>query len=80
MELAEFLWKRKKTAKELASAADCSPNSIGKIKRRTSTPGLLMALKLLEISSWAIELEDLLSERDKKDYENWYCTKKDCDL
>ena len=71
MELFEYIWKAKTTATEIAKEMDCSPNSLGNIKTRKSSPGLLMALKLQKISEGQITLTDLLSDEDKEKWEKW---------
>ena len=80
MEVREFMWLAKMSAKELSKEMSCSQNSIGKIRRKNCTPSLLTAIKLLDFSNEAITLKDLLSGKDKQDYEIWCCTKRSGNL
>ena len=80
MEVREFMWLAKMSAKEMSQEMSCSQNSIGKIRRKHCTPSLLSAIKLLDLSNEAITLKDLLSEKDKNNYEIWCCTKRATEL
>ena len=71
MELFEYIWKSKTSANKLARALDCNANTLGNIKTKKSSPGLLMALKLQKISEGQITLTDLLSDEDKEKWEKW---------
>jgi len=76
MNLDEYIWRSKLSATDIAKKIDCSPNTLGKIKRRESTAGLVIAMKLADISEGQIAMSDLLSEQDAKAYENWISEKR----
>jgi len=71
MELYQFIWKRKITSKTLADELECSPNAIGNLKNRKSSPSLLTALKMEKYSEGQLVLTDLLSNDDAEKYKKW---------
>ena len=71
MNLDEYMWRNKLSASRVARDIDCSTNTLGKIRRRESSTGLLLAIKLIKISDGQITIEELLSEKGEKQFKEW---------
>ena len=71
MDLDEYLWRTKTTAVDLAKKIDCCPNTICKIKSKECSAGVLIATKIISVSKEKINLEELMSNRDKDKFKKW---------
>ena len=71
MDLDEYLWRNKRTLKELCSKVDCTPCTMNKIKHRRSSPKLVLALKLVEETGGQVSLKELLGREDEKRWKIW---------
>lgn len=71
MNLDEYLWRNKITNISFAYNLECSPNTLCKIKSHECSAGLLKALKIRDQSEGNIDIETLLSKKDRERYENW---------
>lgn len=71
MDIRQFLFEERRTSRWLSVSIDCTENAILKYKNGTGSPSLLNALKLLKITDGKVTLEELLSDKDKEEYEKW---------
>lgn len=71
MDIDEYLWRSRRTVRSLAIQVDTTDNSILKYKHKRGTPRLLMAMKIVKASEGQITLEELLTEEERKDLENF---------
>lgn len=77
MDLKKFLKShrkrgRKLNARKLARAIGVCDAVIHKWSYRKTSPDLLNALKIIEISDFVVEFEDLLTEKETIDFDEWY--------
>lgn len=75
MNLDEFIWKKRTTAKKLGKIVGMTPQSLGNVKLRKNSPHLLTAVKLVLLSEEEINFEELLSKKDQEDLEKWLLKK-----
>ena len=71
MDLDEYIWRYKTTGVEIARKAGCSTNTIVAMKGRKHSPGLLLALKIDEITDGKVSLDSLLSKGDYEKLNKW---------
>jgi len=71
MDLDIYSWSTRKPLKKIAEEIGCSLQSLSLAKTKQVTPGPGIALRLIEISEGKITYEELLSDEDKKNLEEW---------
>ena len=71
MKFAEFLHLTQQKYFHLCHKLECSQGALYAIKSGKTTPNALLALKILEISNGQVSLIDLLSEKDRKKFDDW---------
>lgn len=71
MKTDEYLFRSKRTMKSFAEAVRCTACSLYKIKIGHQTPGLLLAMKIVEESGGEITMADLLSTKDSEAWKKW---------
>jgi DNA-binding XRE family transcriptional regulator len=76
MDLREFMFRKELTAVAMAELVGCNPQSFVSLKKRKTSPSLLNAMKIIELSEGEVKIDDLLSKKDLENYTEWKGGKK----
>lgn len=71
MDLDEYMWRNKITNRKFGLRIGTHAQHVSTIKRKVITPSLMLAAKIIEASDGKVEMFDLMSDRDRKKYNDW---------
>ena len=71
MDIDIYVWQKRTTLTALAKKLGVSMTCMSGLKRKVTSPHLLMAAKLLRLSDGQITLEELLTDSDIKKLNKW---------
>ncbi len=69
MDLDEYLWRKKRTIREFCKVVGCTTVTLCRIKHRSQTPRMLLAMRIENETGGLVTLKEMLSKEDLKKLE-----------
>jgi len=71
MDVDIYVWQKRTTLKKMSEKIGVSMTCMSGLKRKVTSPHLLVAIKLIKESEGEISMEELLTDADKKKLKLW---------
>ncbi len=72
MDLDEYMWRHKRTLREFSKTVGCTTVTLCRIKHRTQTPRMPLAMKIERETEGQVSLQEMVSKRDTEKLEKWF--------
>lgn len=71
MDLDEYLWRNKRTLLEFSEKVGCTSVTLHRIKKRTQTPRMYLAMRIQKETGDQVSLQEMMSKEEEKKMEKW---------